>query len=138
MCYSDFWNVLAILDPSRCILIFDGLDEVRSPSDAATALADLLRAYPSLAVVVSCRPATYREELSDFQVLTLVGLDALGRVELISKLAEGDQDLVRRFERAVAEDYGILEDLTSNPLLLELSSRAFRRLDLLSALIPRR
>jgi hypothetical protein len=123
-----------LLGSSRCIFLFDALDEV---SDEATrtrlfdAVADLIDRYPEPRVVVSSRPYAFRNEVAPLELALFEPLP-LGR--------SGQRAFARQWYRAVRSHLGTalterdadiqaadlakaavaVPDLAENPLLLSI------------------
>lgn len=114
------------LDEYKCTLIIDGLDEAPSPSRAATRIAEFAHFHPALSVIVSCRPGTYREALSEFETFTLGPLAMEDTTSFVTHLFESETALQAEFMRAL-DGYEGREPLASNPLLLRMAAETFRQ-----------
>jgi lipopolysaccharide/colanic/teichoic acid biosynthesis glycosyltransferase/energy-coupling factor transporter ATP-binding protein EcfA2 len=125
------------LDNGKCLVMFDGLDEVANPATRRSVvnwLEDQVQIYGANTFLVASRPIGYREnQVSGFTVLRVLQFDSLQVNEFVKKwylanklasyqkddrgvrdeAAHGSQDLLSRIENSAA-----LHDLAVNPLLL--------------------
>jgi hypothetical protein len=81
---ADTW-VTGALERGDLTLYFDGLDEVATErrDDAAEAIKEFADTYPGCRVVVTCRPAVYERQFTEF--------------DQTLRIKEFDEHLVRRF-----------------------------------------
>lgn len=68
------------LSCGKCILLFDGLDEVLSDlrSDFDEALINLMKEYPDNTIVVSSRPTSNFVQMGPFQVFDILPFEKAG------------------------------------------------------------
>lgn len=109
------------LSCGKCILLFDGLDEVLSDlrSDFDEALINLMKEYPDNTIVVSSRPTSNFVQMGPFQVFDILPFEKKQAIELIDKLNFYDSEAKAKFREDLDKKlYRTHQQFASNPLLL--------------------
>lgn len=118
-------NWRAVLDSGACELLVDGVDEASTPEPMLAQLGDLAAAHPSLAIVVTSRPAHLRAELRDFTTYSIAPFDRPQMIELITQLT-GRQSSATESFRAALSDAPELQSIATQPMFLQLLWQLFQ------------
>lgn len=109
------------LSGGKCILLFDGLDEVLSDLrvNFEEALTSLMKEYPNNTIVVSSRPTSGFIQMGHFQVFDILPFEKKQALELIDKLCFYDNEAKEKFREDLDRRlYRTHQQFASNPLLL--------------------
>ena len=123
-------DMLQLLISGRCMLLFDGMDEIsgRRLVDFQKNLAKMADRYPGNQYVVSSRPMRSYSVLERFQVLDLLPFSKDQAVELVQKLnfrPDAPEIKEKFLQKLDTEYYDELQEFAQNPLLLTIMLMTF-------------
>lgn len=113
--------VNAMLVSGRCVLLFDGLDEVPTVARSAfeKMMSELCKQYPKNFYVISSRPTSSFISYTQFTVLEILPFSKNKALELIDKLDFYDSEAKIKFRNDLSKNlYASHQQFASNPLLL--------------------
>ena len=113
--------VIRLLERGKCLLLFDGLDEVleESLNNLITEVIDFSDKYSNNQFIISCRVAAYNHWFTHFKDVELANFDRKQVERFVTNWFFSEPDMAKNcLEKLLAEIR--LMDLASNPLLLTL------------------